>query len=54
MKIECIQEKLIDGIHRAEKIAGKHITLPVLSCLFFEAKKNNTLVIKATNLNLGV
>ena len=54
MKIECIQEKLIDGIHRAEKIAGKHITLPVLSCLLFEAKKNNTLVIKATNLNLGV
>jgi len=54
MNIECVQEKLIEGIHRAEKIATKHITLPVLSCLLFEAKKNNTLIIKATNLNLGI
>jgi DNA polymerase-3 subunit beta len=54
MNIECVQEKLIEGIRRAERIATKHITLPVLSCLLLEAKKNNTLTIKATNLNLGI
>jgi DNA polymerase-3 subunit beta len=54
MNIECGQDKILDGIHKAQKIAGKHPTLPVLSCLLLEAKKNNTLVIKATNLDLGV
>ncbi len=54
MNIECVQEKILEGIQRTERIAGKHITLPVLSCLLFEAKKNNTLTIKATNLSLGI
>lgn len=54
MNIECGQDKIIEGIQKAQRIAGKHPTLPVLSCLLFEAKKNNTLVIKATNLDLGV
>ena len=54
MKIECVQNKLVEGIHLAEKIAGKHATLPVLVCLSLEAKKNNTLTIKATNLDLGI
>ena len=54
MNIECGQDKIIDGIHKAQRIAGKHPTLPVLSCILLEAKKNNTLVIKSTNLDLGV
>ena len=54
MNIECGQDKILEGIHKAQKIAGKHPTLPVLSCLLLEAKKNNSLVIKATNLDLGV
>src|ERR1035437_238275 len=54
MNIECLQENLIEGIFKTERIAGKHMTLPVLSCLFCEAKKNNTLTIKSTNLDLGV
>lgn len=54
MNIECIQDKLVEGIRRAERIAAKHITMPVLSCLLLEARKNNTLIIKATNLNLGI
>jgi DNA polymerase-3 subunit beta len=54
MNIECGQDKILEGIHKAQRIAGKHPTLPVLSCVLLEAKKNNTLVIKATNLDLGV
>jgi DNA polymerase-3 subunit beta len=54
MNIECSIETLAEGIHRTERIAQKHMTLPVLSCLFFEAKKNNTLTIKSTNLDLGI
>ncbi len=54
MRIECAQEKIKEAVSLAERIAGKHMTLPVLSCLLFEADKNNTLTIKATNLDLGV
>lgn len=53
MRIECIHEKLTWAISAAEKIAGKHMTLPVLSCLLFEAGKND-LTIKATNLDIGI
>lgn len=53
MRIECVQEKLIEAVGMTERIAGKHMTLPVLSCLLFEAKKNE-LVIRATNLDLGI
>ncbi len=54
MRIECVQDKLKEGISLAEKIAGKHMTLPVLSCLLLEAQEKNLLVIKATNLDLGI
>ena len=54
MRIECVQEKLKWSVSIAEKISGKHMTLPVLSCLFFEASKNNTITIKSTNLDLGI
>lgn len=54
MRIECVQEKFKEAIGVAERIAGKHMTLPVLSCFLLEAKKDNTLTIKATNLDLGI
>ncbi len=54
MKIECVQEKLKIAIGYAEKIAGKHMTLPVLSCLLIDASSKNNLIIKATNLDLGI
>jgi DNA polymerase-3 subunit beta len=54
MNIECGQSMILEGMRKAEHIAGKHATLPVLSCVFLEAKKNNTLTIKSTNLDLGV
>jgi DNA polymerase III subunit beta len=54
MRIECVQEKLKNAVSLAERISGKHTTLPVLSCLLLQANKNNTLQIKSTNLDLGV
>ncbi|MEK7088386.1 MAG: DNA polymerase III subunit beta, partial [Patescibacteria group bacterium] len=53
MKIECIKDKLTWGLDKVAKIAGKNLTLPILSCVLFEAKKG-LLKIKATNLDFGV
>lgn len=53
MKIECVKEKLSHAIALSEKISGKNLTLPILSCLFLEAKKSS-LIIKSTNLDLGL
>jgi len=53
MKIECVKEKLHMAVSKAEKIVGKNINLPVLSCLLFETKGNN-LIIRSTNLDLGL
>lgn len=54
MNIECVQEKLKESIGYMERIANKHMTLPVLSCLLFDASQKNSLTIKATNLDLGI
>lgn len=54
MRIECSQEKISKAITLAERISGKHMTLPVLSCVLLVADKNNTLTIRATNLDLGI
>jgi DNA polymerase III subunit beta len=53
MKIECIREQLEEALNKADKIAGKNTTLPVLSGFYLEAR-DNTLTVKATNLDLGV
>ncbi|MDD5318390.1 MAG: DNA polymerase III subunit beta [Candidatus Pacebacteria bacterium] len=53
MNIECVKEKLVGAISKAEKITSKNPTLPVLKCLLLEAKGGH-LNIKATNLDLGV
>lgn len=53
MKIECIKEKFAEAVGKAEKIAGRNPTLPVLSGLYLKADKN-TLTIKSTNLDLGL
>lgn len=53
MKIECIKEQLEDALNKADKIAGKNTTLPVLSGFYLDARQNN-LTIKATNLDLGI
>lgn len=53
MKIECIKEKIQEVVTSVERIANKNATLPILQCLLFIAKEN-TLTIKATNLDVGV
>lgn len=53
MKVECIKEKFCEAINKAEKITGKNMTLPILSCILIEAKENY-LIIKSTNLDLGI
>lgn len=53
MKIECVQEKLSTAVSKAEKITGKHVTLPILTNLLLEVTKEG-LTIRATNLDVGV
>lgn len=53
MKIECLQEKLIEAVSTVEKITGKNVSLPILSSIVIEAGKNN-LTLKSTNLDLGI
>src|SRR3989344_4746232 len=53
MNIECIKEKLVYAISKAEKVTTKNITLPILNCLLLEAY-DSILTIKATNLDIGI
>lgn len=53
MKIELGFKKLKEAVSLVERVAHKHQTLPVLSCILFDVSKN-TLVLKATNLDVGV
>lgn len=53
MKIETRFQELKKAVAYSERVAGKHMTLPVLSCLLFDIKKN-TLSVRATNLDIGV
>lgn len=53
MKIESIRETLVEAVSRAEKVAQKNPTLPVLAGLYLEAK-DNRLVVRATNLDLAL
>jgi DNA polymerase-3 subunit beta len=53
MKLELNFAKLKEAVFLVERIAGKHMTLPVLSCILIEVKKN-TAIFKATNLDIGI
>ncbi len=53
MKIELQTQKLKEIIQKIDRVAGKHATLPVLSCILIEFNKN-TAVFKATNLDVGI
>ncbi len=53
MKIECIKEKLMEGIAKADRLTGKNLSLPVLSCIDLKTSKNSV-VIRATNLDCGI
>ncbi|MFA6143016.1 MAG: DNA polymerase III subunit beta [Candidatus Omnitrophota bacterium] len=53
MKLELSFQKFKEAILMVDKIAGKHMTLPVLSCVLIEVKKNIA-VFKTTNLDMGI
>lgn len=53
MKIECIKEKIQEVVSGVERIANKNASLPILQCILFIVKEN-TLTLKATNLDVGV
>ncbi|MFA6158510.1 MAG: DNA polymerase III subunit beta [Candidatus Paceibacterota bacterium] len=53
MKIECIKDKLIEAIVKADRLTGKNLSLPILSCVNIKADKNSLLV-RATNLDCGI
>ncbi|MBX4209396.1 DNA polymerase III subunit beta [Candidatus Parcubacteria bacterium] len=53
MKIECIKDKLMEGIAKADRLTGKNLSLPILSCVDIKTAKNS-IVIRATNLDCGI
>ena len=53
MKIEVIKDKLSSAIGKAQRLAGKHLSLPILSHLLLIAKKGS-LTVRSTNLEMGV
>jgi len=52
MKLECKIGNLKNKLSVIEKITGKNLSLPILNSILFEVK-NNDLIIKATNLEVG-
>lgn len=53
MKVEMSREKILPLIQIAEKVAGKNMTLPVLSGISISAEGSKVSV-RATNLDIGV
>ncbi len=53
MKIELNLKKLKDAVLLIDRVAGKHMTLPVLSCILIDVK-SNVATFKATNLDIGI
>jgi DNA polymerase-3 subunit beta len=54
MKFECDKTKIEAIIQKAARLANKHLTLPVLSCVYLNVLGDNRIVIKSTNLDIGV
>jgi len=53
MKCEIQFEKFKEAVLLTEKVAGRHLTLPILSCLHIEIKDNISYIM-ATNLDVGI
>jgi len=53
MKIECSRDSLLDTLSKAERIAGKNITMPILGSILLDATTDK-LLIRATNLELAL
>lgn len=53
MKIEVIREKFFEAVSQAERVSGKHVSLPVLSSIVIKASAGRV-IISSTNLDVGV
>lgn len=53
MKIEIIRDKFLEAITQAERVSGKHVSLPILSYVIIEAR-GGVVSVKATNLDVGI
>jgi len=53
MKLDCVKDKIKEGVLIAERIAGRNLTLPILSAILLETG-NKVLIIKSTNLEVGI
>lgn len=53
MKFETNLQKLKEAVALVEHVAGRHITLPVLSCILIDVKGNSA-ILRATNLDVGM
>jgi len=53
MRCEINFEKFKQAVFLTERVAGRHATLPVLSCLLLEIRKTRA-ILKATNLDVGI
>ncbi len=54
MNIEFNKTKLENLLSKVSKLAYKHITLPVLSCVYMETQNANTTILRTTNLDMGI
>lgn len=52
MKVECLLDKLKNGVSQIEKVSGKNLTLPILGSICIQTDETG-LLLKATNLNIG-
>lgn len=52
MKLATTKEKILNAVLLAERVTGKKESLPILSCVVLDVRKE--LVVKATNLEAGI
>lgn len=54
MKFEINKNKLEFAVNKLARLTQKQLTLPVLSCIYFQLPKDGNLILKSTNLDLGM
>lgn len=52
MKLSTVKEKILQAVLLAERVVGKKESLPILSCVLFDA--GNDLAVRSTNLEAGI
>ncbi len=54
MKYKINKRILESHVGRISKIASRHLTLPVLSCVYMEVVDKDKLILRTTNLDMGI